>query len=703
MTGFTLRFVGIIPAFRHRNILRLQKAGDCHVGLRPPRNDNIQRIRCYGALAFLLLTALVAGGSEAEEVRGENPLGGSWLPAEWVGAWSDPPAELRPLQIVHGWLPKQDVFEWMKNLAELGLGGIVCNVHFEKYMRSEEHWETLVNAVEACEKAGMVVWIYDEDGYPSGAAGGLVLEKNSGFEALALGYDPSAANPFVVRRSYEHTHASNNVYAARRYPNLLDGEAVDYFIKITHDAYWERLERHFGKTIQAFFTDEPSLMATNIGAIPADLAKNVRIADPLDESIKPLASVPWVADLAAKYKDRYGEDILAVRNSLFGGDGDAARLVRRQFWALVTDLFAERYYGKLKNWAGEHKVASSGHLLWEEQVVHAVSLEGNPLKMLMLMDIPGLDMLTSDPEAVIHTGWLTAALPASAALLNGGRRVMTEVSDFSQNVSKQGPASLDQMCATAAWQAAMGVTEFTLYYNRAARSAKDYRAYCDFAGRLNALLREARPEPRVLLYYPIYDAWGEYLPVAEKLTVASQSERMRTIVNSFMSLGQRLTRRQIPFALADHEVLAATKVGNGQLSIKGRGFETLVLASGVELPPRAARQVERFKASGGKVIRGLENIGSNEFPSLVVGGGDRVVVGLFSRGGREILLIVNVGGEAVETVVAAAKAGEWLQADPASGLIEAAETDGQDKIGVCLTPRSAMLLIGPIRSAKSLY
>ncbi len=637
--------------------------------------------------------------AEAQNLRAEQSTLG--LPAPWVATWRTPPAELRPLQIVHGLPPGEATPEGMSKLKELGLGGIVCNVHFSNYMRSEEHWRTLVNAVEACEKAGLVVWIYDEDGYPSGAAGGLVLEKDAKFEALALAYDKSSTNPFILRPSYEHTHASNNVYAARRYPNLLDAEAVDYFVKVTHEAYWARLKEHFGRTIQAFFTDEPSLMATNIGRIPADLAKNVRIADPLDETIKPLASVPWVADLPAKYKERYGEDILAVRKSLFAGNSEADRLVRRQFWGLVTDLLAERYYGRLGRWAAEHKVASSGHLLWEEQVVHAAPLEGNPLKMLMLMDIPGLDMLTSDPEAVIHTGWLTASLPASAAIFNGGRRVMTEVSDFSQNVSKQGSASLEQMTATAAWQAALGVTEFTLYYNRGKRTPKDYRAYCDFVGRLNALLREARPEPHGLLYYPIYDVWSEFLPVAEKLTVASQSQRMKTIVNSFMSLGQRMTRRQIPFALADHELLAAATIRKGQLSIKGRPFDALVLPSAVELPSRAAEQVKRFEAGGGNVVRGAESIDSHDFGSVISGGGDRVVFGRFTRSGREILLIVNVGGEAVETAVAAPRAAQWLAADPGTGLIEPAKTKGQDKIAVSLAQRAAVLLISPIRPAPT--
>jgi len=510
----------------------------------------------------------------------------------------------------------------------------------------------------------MVVWIYDEDGYPSGAAGGLVLEKNPKFEALALAYDPS----------------SNNVYAARRFPNLLDAKAVDYFIEVTHEAYWKRLEEHFGKAIKALFTDEPSLMATNIGQIPAHIRKNVRTIDPVDESVKPLPSVPWVADLPEKYRQRYGGNLVSVRKSLFVGDDERDKRVRRQYWSLVTDLLAERYYGKLQKWAGQHRVASSGHLLSEEQLVHAVSLEGNPLKMLMRMDIPGLDMLNSNPEAVIHTGWLTASLPGSAAVFNGGRRVMTEVSDFSQQMAGKGHVSLAEMCATAAWQAAMGVTEFTLYYNRSKRTAADYRAYCDYVGRLNALLREARPEPRVLLYYPIYDAWGEFLPVAEKLTVDSQSQRMKKVVNSFMSLGRGLTRRQIPFALVDHELLAGASIRESELLIQGRPFSVLVLPTGVELPRAAAEQVDRFKAGGGRVVKDAGGIDWSCFGRRVSGAPDRVVVGCFVRDHREILAIVNVAG-------------------PATGRIEAAKREGDDKIRVDLPPQSALLLIGPVRPA----
>jgi hypothetical protein len=305
------------------------------------------------------------------------------LSADWTAAWRDPPAELRPLQIVHGVPVRQANFAGMMALKNLGLGGIVCNVDFREYMASEAHWETLVRAIEACRKTGLIAWIYDEEGYPSGAAGGLVLKYNQDYEAIALTHNPSHPEPLALRPAYEHTHASNNYHAARRYPNLLDEQAVHCFIKVTHEAYWRRLKDHFGTTVKAFFTDEPSLMAVNIGPLPDNIKANVRVIDPLDVDVEPLPSVPWVRDLPARYRERYGEDIMEVRRSLFEGTDEADRRVRRQFWGLISDLVSKRYFGQIRQWAKAHGIASSGHSLWEETLLHHVPLEGDALKEML--------------------------------------------------------------------------------------------------------------------------------------------------------------------------------------------------------------------------------------------------------------------------------------------------------------------------------
>jgi len=658
----------------------------------------------FALITLLVVTALLPvrvclAGTEIDSGEGVNSSAA--MPSEWMQAWSNPGCKLRPMQIVHGLAPQQASQAGIEFFKDLGLGGIVCNVSFDRYLQSEENWNTLAHAVKNCSQLGLRVWIYDEDGYPSGSAGGLVLKENPDYEALSLTYDSARREPFALRRAYEHTHASNNYGAARRYPNLIDEKAIKSFVEITHRAYRQRLSEYFGNTIEAFFTDEPSLIAVNIGALPDSVRKNVRVVDPLDETLAPLASVPWVPDLPQLYQQRYGEDINASRQSLFLGDKQEDRKVRRQFWALISDLVAQRYFGRLQEWAAEYKVASSGHALWEEMPLHHVPLYGNALKSLLRMDIPGLDMLSSDPQAVIYTGWMTAILPASAALFNGGRKVMTEVSDFSQVMDNGNAASLEHMQATAAWQAAMGVTEFTLYYDYRSRSAEDYRSYCDYVGRLNAVLRDARPACRVLLYYPIYDLWSEYLPIPGKLTVESQPDRAQMLVNSFMELGQQMVRRQLTFALADHELLSRANVRDSQLDIQGHRFGAIVLPAGVVLPETAREKIEQFQSNGGIVIRPATQgagIDFEKLSGLYAGGSlstpnDRIVLGRFQRNGREVLVLVNVSSETYHGDIECRNSAAWLAADPGTGIIKAATTEA-GKVKISLKSRSAILLIG---------
>lgn len=594
------------------------------------------------------------------------------LPEAWQKGWSCPTDEDRPLKIAH--TITQDIVdkkalpvftvnevggpEGLVYFFEHGLGGLATNVSFHEYLRSPEGWKNFSEMVDLLAEHGKIVWIYDEEGYPSAEAGGLVLKENPQFEALELAYDATQSGDaaFTVRASYEHTHASNNYYAARRCPNLLDAEACRCFIEQTHEAYRKHVGQHFGKTIVATFTDEPSLMAVNLGPLPEEVRKGVRVVDPLDPNVKSLPVVPWARDLAAAYETRYGEDLLKDRKSLFTGDTDRDRVVRRQFWGLVADRVAENYLGQIQTWCHENGLLSSGHQLYEESLIHHVPLYGNALASIERMDIPGMDQLNSDPQSVVWASWLTAALPSSAAMHNGGRRVMTEVSDFSQTMAKQGPASLDAIRATAAWQAAWGVTEFTLYYSLGDRSKEDMRAYCDFVGRLNAILKPAAIDRRVLLYYPIDSLWEEYRPVAEKLNIDTQNDRAKAIVNSFFDTGQKLQQSQVPFTLIDYRGLDRANVSGAAeskdacLELSGHKYSYVVIPAETRLGEAEAAKLSEFEAAGGVVVRLGTPEEDGQLAELIdreqlVSPDDKYIAyGRFERDGRKIHLLVNTGG-----------------------------------------------------------
>ena len=613
----------------------------------------------------------------------------------------DPPAECRPLQIVHelATLPamvgvqdgagsaddgkeagvadelrraneaapvdKRRLTRGLQALKDLGLGGLVTNVSFKNYLQDEQAWRVLVAGVESAGELGLRVWIYDEEGYPSGAAGRHVLAGHPELEAQELVHEPGSAEPFRVRPSFEGTHAANNYYAVKRYPNLLDARVGARFVEVTYDAYAARLGGEGLARVEAFFTDEPSLMACSLGQIPEQARAKVPVADPPDPAAKLLPAVPWADDLPARYRERFGDDLLPRRADLFGGDGPEACETRRRFWSLVADLLADRYFGTLRRWCEAHGTASSGHCLAEEDLVRHPALCGNILRLLQQMHVPGIDVLSSDPGRLLTSSQylLTAGYAASAALLNGTRRVMTETSDHSERMAGKN-VGLAEMLATAAWQYATGVTEFTLYYSPKLHG-EFYRAYCDGVGQMGALLRDAERVVPVGLYYPIRDAWTHYRPTAENLTAKTQPARLQAIARSYAEAARGLWAAGVPFCFVDHDHLAAGVVRSGGLRVGKAAFSALAFSDVDQLPVEAQKTVDRFEKEGGKVLRlnSAEALASEEVRALapfrVKWDGAGCLVAPFRRPGLGLALVVNTTGEP--------RRGVCSQAFPAGG------------------------------------
>jgi hypothetical protein len=558
--------------------------------------------------------------------------------------FKNPPATFRPLQYISAFDPNTPPEEQLKRLQAQGLGGAVANVASNKYLEDESQWRVFKAGIAACARLGLRAWIYDEDGYPSAAAGGLVLRDNPALEAQELILDPAAEPGYRIRAAYEGTHASNNYARAQRYPNIIDPRAVDSFLGLTHDAYARHAGRYMGSTVEAFFTDEPSLIAFNSGTIPEQARKNVPIRDPLDPSVTRVPSVPWAADLPEKFRQRFGYDVLGRLPSLFGGTQPQDKQVRRDYWSLVADMVADRYFGRLRSWCAAHHVASSGHALAEENLAMHPAVNGNLLRNLAQMQIPGIDVLSSDPGSVFRGLGLTATLASSAALLNGTRRVMSETSDHSQKMNNRS-ASVDEMRATAAWQFALGVTDLVLMYGLD-RPPAQYKAYADFAGRLGALLTPAHRLVPVALYYPISDLWTWYRPVAEPLRSATQPEPLQKAVAAFNETFAALLRAGYPVCLVDHRHLAEAKVEGRRIRIGSGVFEAVVVPGTEALPPPARKSLDTWRDSGGLVLQPAHESEwqaklTERLPPAASPSPPGCLTARFARGKHMVTLLVN--------------------------------------------------------------
>jgi hypothetical protein len=507
----------------------------------------------------------------------------------------------RPLQIIppfETWAGTTDeaIRETIRKLQDAGLGGLVTNVSLENYLRNDKAWDVLQRGVRIAHEAGLRVWIYDEEGYPSGTAGGLVLQQYPAGEAQGLirTIDPAGAVHVSVEPLYEGTHATENFYKKRHYINILDPGAVATFISVTHDQYARCLEP-IGKYIEAFFTDEPSLITAYVPpGRPYPL------------------TLPWHSRLPEAFRARNGYDLLQNRERLFVDVDAMDRKVRCDFYEMIADLCAETYFGQIQTWCKAHGVSSSGHLLGEETMVWQTEFDGSPFVSYRKFDIVGIDMILSDPEQIMaKSHFLVPKVAGSSARLQGKRKIMCEISDFFGGMERH-PASIEQMMCTAGLLFSFGVTEMLSYYPLSFAPEKQlkptdfpparYRKYTDFVARLHELFSSGTITNRVAVLYPITSVWAHFKPSSRSMYEPHPDKTVCELDEGFASLCRTLLQKQIDYDIVDERSLAEARYEGNSLMVGERKYDVLLLPPADTIHVRTMRVIAGFVENKGTVL-----------------------------------------------------------------------------------------------------
>jgi len=563
----------------------------------------------------------------------------------------DPDVRYRPLRILHEGVHSGII----KKIKDLGYGGLVTNVEykpFSMYLQASDYWRMLKQNVSyAVDTLGLRVWLYDELGWPSGAAGGLVLKERPDLEAQGLavvvreasgGEEVAIEHPnghgnvvsavayprngsglgteepigladsldgegnlnwkapegeewtvfyFVQKPFYEGTHAVFNWFEQRRYPNLLEKEATEKFIEVTHEQYRREVGEYFGKGIEAFFTDEPSLLGTYFTDEPP--VKPV-VKDAPDPDFPLLLTLNWGNRLAEEFKAKRGYDLIPNLPLLVGGEGEKAMQVRWDYYRTLSETLSASYFEPLEQFGEEHGVASSGHLLLEENLYHQAIFEGNLIQLYKRMQIPGIDLLTSYPEKAKEWGVTVAKLASSAAGLYGRDRVMSEIS----SAFDPEDAGLTGRLGAAAVQFAYGVDTFNSYYRHETMSDEDNRTFTDFIGRIGYLLDGGANAPKLAVYYPIESVWARTLP---PMTLHGKDFAKEAVALSdrFKQTALRLTDNQLEFDYVDSTALLQSEIGkDGWKAPGGKRYEALVVPEIDVLDTDVMDQFEQLAAAG---------------------------------------------------------------------------------------------------------
>jgi len=518
-----------------------------------------------------------------------------------------------------------DELTWqIERFKKLGFGGF--HMHVRTGLATEylggEYMDIVAACVEKARAEKMLAWLYDEDRWPSGAAGGIVT-KNVEFRqrSLLLSRRFGSGKPIACfditlddngrltryRRIGEAEEAAGfKLYASveidqsspwfnnQTYVNTLDPKAIREFINVTHERYRERFAKDFGGVIPAIFTDEPQFTRK----------ETLRFARE-DRGIH----LPWTDDIAQTYAAAFnGESLVdGIPELIWDLGSNKVSRIRYRYHEHVTERFTAAFVDQCGAWCAANGIIFTGHMDEEptlESQCHAI---GEAMRAYRSFQLPGIDMLCDRRE------FTTAKQAQSAARQYGRPGVLSELYgvtnwDFDFRGHKlQGD-----------WQAALGVTvrvphlswvsmngnakrDYPGTFSYQAPWHEEYPYVEDHFARLNTALTRGKALARVAVIHPIESYWLHWGPKENTEDVREQMDR------NFKNLCDWLLRGLIDFDYICESTLPALCEIDGIVCGKpfpvGKSVYDCVIVPALEtMRATTLVRLEKFQAAGGRII-----------------------------------------------------------------------------------------------------
>ena len=548
---------------------------------------------------------------------------------EWTEAdWLAPASVFRgaPFWAWNSRLEPQRLCRQIEHMRSAGMGGFFMHSRYglKTAYLSQQWFECIWACVTKARALNMKAYLYDEDRWPSGTAGGSVtrgrgelschvmaavrggelpaeLERLGCFavrldEAGRLGdlrplEDPAQAESGETLISFGAGPMRPGAwFNDAGYLDTLSAEAVAEFIRITHQAYADRFGKDFGGVVGAIFTDEPNYSH-------AGLPHDAMAASGW------MAELPWTPQLPRQFKIRRGYDLREHLPELFFPTADSFSSVRYDYHRTLTELFVENYSAQIGRWCRSHNIALTGHYLGEETFEYQTRCIGAAMAHYAHQQWPGVDVLMDQRDEITTVKQCT-----SVADQLGRPRVISELYGCT---GWDWP--LEGHKFVAGWQYVLGVNfrcPHLSLYSLAGGGKRDYpasifphspwwkyyRVVEDHFARLGLMLTRGKPIRDVLVIHTIESAWGQYLPGAA-------NEQVRRLSDAFSSLLLLLLGRHCDFDLGDESLLAEHgRAAAGKLKVARMEYRLVIVPPAVTLRASTVALLRRFQAGGGTVL-----------------------------------------------------------------------------------------------------
>jgi len=535
----------------------------------------------------------------------------------------------KPFWAWNGRLEESELRRQIRVFRDMGLGGgfMHSRVGLATPYLSEEWFDLIKACADEARKNNMEVWLYDEDRWPSGAAGGLVTKDpkyRQRFLRLTIS-DPGSFKPlgdelaiFAAkvngnRASDVRQISSDEIssvgedekilsfrcvladpspwYNDQTYLDTLSEEAVAKFIEVTHEAYARHVGEDFGTVIPGIFTDEP-----NHGGLSLSERGG---------------NAPWTDSLPEVFRERYGYDLIPHLPEIFFkvNDSDFSK-VRRDYHDCLTYMFTRSFAKQIFDWCERHNLLFTGHVLAEQDLRSQTSVVGSTMRFYEFMQAPGIDILCG--QILTREGGtspeFSTAKQCSSVLDQFGRKWM-----LSELYGCTGwHFNFAEHKAVGDWQAALGVNlrcQHLSWYTMLGEAKRDYptsisfqspwwRDYPiveDYFARVNLLMTQGRAIRDVAVIHPIESAWG--------LFYAGVREPLDRLNNEFMTLQNTLLEEHFDFDYVDEDILERHgSVEGDSLRVAEAKYRVVIVPPMLTIRKSTLKFLSGLLEAGGRVI-----------------------------------------------------------------------------------------------------
>lgn len=578
-------------------------------------------------LVLFAITILFSCEKKAEFV--ELPDGRITSYQQLTANFQNPPPEYRtaPFWVWNNDVSKEDIDRTLTEFKDKGFGGVFIHPRYgmiTEYL-SDDWWELVDYSLQKAEELDMNIWIYDENSFPSGFAGGHVAAQMPEVNSEGVALKPHFMNVLKIPKVAErpkhifkkegenwieitagvklelgnkgeycildlNDYETSKWYGGYSYIDLLKPGVTEKFIEITMPGYEKTLGHEFGKRVPGIFTDEPNTNTQSAGPIR------------------------YTPDLYEQFNKQWGYKLEPHLMSLITETGDWKK-VRHNYQSTILQLFIDRWSKPWYKYTEEKNLQWTGHY-WEHGWPSAKEGPDN-MAMYAWHQTPAIDMLFNAEEL----------RPDQFGNIRNVKELSSVVNQFERHRALSetyGAAgwelTFDDMKRLGDWEFVLGVNfmnQHLSYISMAGDRKHDFpqsfgthspywgvfRYQTDYFARLSLALSSGHQRNNILVIEPTTTAWMFYNPTDRK------NFKMYNVRSEFEPFLVELEKYQVEYDLGCENIIKDQgKIEDGKFVINKADYELVILPPGLEnLDDKTFDLIKLFVESGGKVLQVSSN------------------------------------------------------------------------------------------------